>query len=153
MKIKLMTAKTACPVLLVEDSPEDCEAALRAFKKSGLPSRVYHCADGDDALDFLYGRGAYSDRATSPRPGFIVLDLNLPGTDGRQVLVEIKQDDQLKTIPVVIFTTSDHEEDVEACYQAGANSYIKKPVDLDDFNRALLAIKQYWFDTVLLSGD
>ena len=148
-----MTAKTACSVLLVEDSPEDCEAALRAFKKSGLSSPVYHCADGDDALDFLNHRGAYRDKGAAPRPGFIVLDLNLPGTDGRQVLVEIKQDEQLKMIPVVIFTTSDHEDDVEACYQAGANSYIKKPVDLENFNRALLAVKQYWFDTVLLSGD
>ena len=91
---------------------------------------MLHCASGDDALDFLYHRGRYTP-ATAPRPGIILLDLNLPGTDGREVLAEIKAEHGLADIPVVVLTTSADQRDVEACYQAGANSYVQKPVDLD----------------------
>ena len=138
------------PILLVEDSPEDYEATVRAFKRSGLKNPIYRCEDGENALDFLHRRGPYADPERSPRPGVILLDLNLPGTDGREVLTEIKQDDQLKQIPVIVLTTSNDARDVESCYQAGANSYIQKPVDTEGFVRAIERLNGYWFEVVVL---
>jgi CheY-like chemotaxis protein len=136
--------------LLVEDSPEDFETAERAFRKSGLRNPIVRCADGDEALDYLFRRGQYADPSKSPRPGVILLDLNLPGTDGREVLTEIKADPALKQIPVVVLTTSRDERDVDACYQAGANSYIQKPVDMDGFIKAIERLNGYWFEVVIL---
>ncbi|MGD0960058.1 MAG: response regulator [Methylomonas sp.] len=138
------------PILLVEDSPEDTETMRRAFKKAGLANPIHHCIDGDDALDFLHQRGAYAEPGSAPRPSVILLDLNMPGTDGREVLAEIKHDEQLQTIPVVVLTTSSDERDIEKCYQMGANSYIKKPVDLEGFMRAIQLLKDYWFEIVIL---
>jgi CheY-like chemotaxis protein len=138
------------PILLVEDSPEDYEATLRAFKKSGLKNPIFRCEDGDGALDFLHRRGRYADPEGAPRPGVILLDLNLPGTDGREVLSEIKSDEGLKNIPVIVLTTSNDDRDVEACYRAGANSYIQKPVDTDGFLRAIERLNGYWFEVVVL---
>jgi CheY-like chemotaxis protein len=138
------------PILLVEDSPEDFEATVRAFKRSGLRNPIFRCEDGDGALDFLHQRGRYADAEQAPRPGVILLDLNLPGTDGREVLTEIKRDESLRQIPVIVLTTSNDERDVEACYQAGANSYIQKPVDMDGFLRAIERLKGYWFEVVVL---
>ena len=138
------------PILLVEDSPEDYEATLRAFRRSGLKNPVVRCEDGEEALDYLYRRGAWTDPDRSPRPGVVLLDLNLPGTDGRQVLSEIKQTERLKDIPVVVLTTSSDERDIKACYQAGANSYIQKPVDIDGFVKAIERLNGYWFEVVIL---
>jgi CheY-like chemotaxis protein len=138
------------PILLVEDSPEDFEATRRAFRKSGLKNPLVRCEDGDQALDYLYRRGEYADPASSPRPGVILLDLNLPGTDGRQVLNEIKRDERLHDIPVVVLTTSADERDISACYRAGANSYIQKPVDIDGFMKAIERLNGYWFEVVIL---
>ena len=138
------------PILLVEDSPEDYETTLRAFKKSGLKNPIFRCEDGDGALDFLFRRGRYADPEEAPRPGVILLDLNLPGTDGREVLSEIKSDEGLKNIPVIVLTTSNDDRDVEACYRAGANSYIQKPVDMDGFLRAIERLNGYWFEVVVL---
>jgi CheY-like chemotaxis protein len=142
------------PILLIEDSPEDYEAAVRAFNRSGLKNPIIRCEDGDSALDYLFRRGRWSDPQQAPRPGVILLDLNLPGTDGREVLQEIKRDEQLRQIPVVVLTTSTDERDVDACYQAGANSYVQKPVDLDGFIRAIERLNGYWFEVVVLpKGD
>jgi CheY-like chemotaxis protein len=138
------------PILLVEDSPEDFETTERAFRKSGLRNPIVRCADGDEALDYLFRRGAYTDPEKSPRPGVILLDLNLPGTDGREVLTELKADPVLKQIPVVVLTTSKDERDVDACYKAGASSYIQKPVDLDGFIKAIERLNGYWFEVVIL---
>jgi len=138
------------PILLVEDSPEDFETTVRAFRRSGLKNPIQRCADGDEALDYLFRRGAYSDPETAPRPGVILLDLNLPGTDGREVLLEIKKDATLKQIPVVVLTTSRDERDVDACYRAGANSYIQKPVDMEGFMKAIERLNGYWFEVVIL---
>jgi two-component system, response regulator len=135
------------PILLVEDSPEDFETAERAFRKSGLKNPIIRCADGDEALELLFRRGRFAD---APRPGVVLLDLNLPGTDGREVLSEIKADPQLKHIPVIVLTTSSDDRDVQACYQAGASSYIQKPVDLDGFMRAIERLNDYWFEVVIL---
>jgi len=138
------------PILLVEDSPEDYEATLRALRKIGLENPVFHCSDGEEALDFLHHRGKYTDPASSPRPGIVLLDLNIPGTDGRDVLGEIKNNESLKTIPILILTTSSHSVDVEKCYKAGANSYIQKPMNFKAFLNTIRQIKEYWFEIVIL---
>jgi two-component system response regulator len=138
------------PILLVEDSPEDYETTQRAFRKSGLRNPIFRCADGDEALDYLFHRGQYADAGKAPRPGVILLDLNLPGTDGRAVLTEIKNHPSLKQIPVIVLTTSSDQRDVDACYGAGASSYIQKPVDLDGFMRAMERLNDYWFEVVIL---
>jgi two-component system response regulator len=135
------------PILLVEDSPEDFETTQRAFRRSGLKNPIFRCADGDEALDFLFRRGRH---AGAPQPGVILLDLNLPGTDGREVLSEIKADPELKQIPVIVLTTSSDDRDVAACYKAGANSYIQKPVDLEGFMQAIERLNDYWFEVVIL---
>lgn len=140
-------------ILLVEDSPEDAEATLRAFKKAGVANPIHHCTDGDDALDYLHQRGLYAEIGSAPRPSIILLDLNMPGTDGREVLAEIKQDERLHKIPVIVLTTSSDERDIEKCYQIGANSYIRKPVDLDGFMAAIQSLKHYWFEIVVLPKE
>ena len=142
------------PILLVEDSPEDFEATERALRKAGLRNPIFRCVDGEDALDFLYQRGTYADGAGAPRPGIILLDLNLPGTDGREVLAEIKTDPVLKQIPVVVLTTSSDQRDIDACYKSGANSYVQKPVDMDGFIKAIERLHGYWLEVVILpKGD
>ncbi len=138
------------PILLVEDSPEDYETTERAFRRSGLKNPIFRCVDGDEALDFLHRRGSFSDPQKAPRPGVILLDLNLPGTDGREVLNEIKTDPDLKQIPVIVLTTSKDDRDIEVCYRCGANSYIQKPVDLDGFMKAIERLNDYWFEVVIL---
>jgi two-component system response regulator len=140
-------------ILLVEDSPEDRAATLRAFEKSGFRNPGVSCSDGDSALDYLYHRGEYSDPAKAPRPGLILLDLNLPGTDGREVLEQIKADDSLKKIPVIVLTTSADQRDIDASYSAGANSYIQKPVNVDGFFQAIQRLKDYWFEVVILPKE
>lgn len=145
-----MQDKSQMPILIVEDSPEDYEVTLRGLRKAGLSNPIYHCEDGDLALDYLYHKGEYADLKTSPEPGLILLDLNLPGTDGFEILDQIKNDNNLKTIPVVILTTSHDERDIEKCYQAGANSYIQKPVDLNGFMQAIQQLKDFWFHIAVL---
>lgn len=145
-----MTIRPDQPVLVVEDSQEDFVATTRTLSKSGLTNPFIRCEDGDQALDFLYQRGSYSDPSTAPRPAMILLDLNLPGTDGREVLSQIKQDDDLRTIPVLVFTTSTHEADIRACYSSGANSYIQKPINLAAFNSVMQRLKDFWFDVAVL---
>ena len=137
-------------ILLVEDSPEDFETTVRSLHKAGLKNPIVRCVDGDDALDYLFQRGEYGSPASVPRPGIVLLDLNLPGTDGREVLEEVKKDPTLKAIPIVVLTTSSDERDIEKCYQLGANSYIQKPVDLDGFMKSMARMKDYWFEVVIL---
>jgi two-component system, response regulator len=148
----MMVDRSGAPILLVEDGPEDFETTRRAFRRAGLRNPMLHCTTGDDALDFLHHRGRYTP-ATAPRPGIILLDLNLPGTDGREVLAEIKGEHGLADIPVVVLTTSADHRDVEACYQAGANSYVQKPVNLDAFMEAIQRLHDYWFDVVILPNE
>ena len=142
------------PILIIEDSPEDYEATLRAFRRSGLANPIYRCEDGDEALDYLYRRDNFENPATSPKPGLILLDLNLPGTDGREVLSEIKSDSELRHIPVIILTTSSQEEDIRKCYNYGANSYICKPISLESLVDSIRRLKDFWFEIVILPrGD
>ena len=148
-----MSEPTGPPILVVEDSPEDYETTVRAFRRAGLRNPMHHCTTGDEALDFLHRRGPFEAPAEAPRPAIILLDLNLPGTDGRTVLHEIKHARQLSGIPVVVLTTSTDRRDVDACYAAGANSYVHKPVDLERFMRAIQRLSDYWFDVVILPKD
>jgi CheY-like chemotaxis protein len=145
-----MTHSTRPPLLLIEDSPEDREATLRAFKKCGFEHPIIVCTDGDEALDYLHQRGKYAPPNMARRPGLVLLDLNMPGTDGRQVLAEIKQNPQLKTIPVVVLTTSTNVKDIAGSYLAGASSYVTKPVDVDAFVRTVNTLKAWWFEEVIL---
>jgi CheY-like chemotaxis protein len=141
------------PILLVEDSLEDYETTVRSLQKAGLKNSIIRCVDGDDALDYLHTRGVYADPDSAPRPGIMLLDLNMPGTDGREVLEEVKRDPSLKTIPIIVLTTSSDERDIEECYQLGANSYIQKPVDLDGFVQSMSRMKDYWFEVVILPKE
>ena len=125
-------------------------AMERALRKSKLANPIVRCTEGDEALDYLLRRGKYSRPEMSPRPGIILLDLNLPGTDGRDVLHEIKKHPELCKIPTVVLTTSADERDIDECYRAGANSYVQKPVNLDGLFAAIQRLKDYWFEVVIL---
>ena len=138
------------PILLVEDSEEDREAALRAFRQLRLTNPVFHCQDADQALDYLFHRGRYRRGEAAPRPGIILLDLNLPGMDGRELLAEIKQDPETRSIPVIIVTTSSNGRDVDRCYLSGANGYLQKPVDFAKFVTLIQGLINYWFEIVIL---
>jgi CheY-like chemotaxis protein len=137
------------PILIVEDSMPDYQAVVRVFRKLRLDNPVFHCETGEDALDYLYHRNKYPAEK-APRPGIILLDLNLPETDGREILRLIKNDENLKSIPVIIFTTSESDKDISDCYQSGANSYITKPVDLERLLDVMSLLRAYWFETVAL---
>lgn len=138
------------PLLIVEDSNEDFEALKRFVQRSSMTIPIQRCINGDQALAFLHRTGSYVNRASEPHPGLIVLDLNLPGIDGREVLRRIKQDHRLKAIPVVVFTTSNNPKDIGDCYQDGANSYIVKPIDFAQLKRDIQILLEYWFEVTIL---
>ena len=141
------------PILLVEDSEDDYEATTRAFLKANLLNKVYWCRSGQDALDYLKHEGRFKSPADAPKPGLILLDLNMPGIDGRKTLELIKQDDKLKRLPVIILTTSSDERDIKTCYQMGANTYVQKPVSFDGLIDAIKRLKEYWFEIALLPKE
>ena len=136
-------------MLLIDDSDEDYESVIWALRRVAFDDRIVRCASGDDALDLLYHRGPYAD-AAAWLPALIVLDLNLPGTDGREFLRQIKADEALRTIPVVVYTTSSNPRDIEYCYQIGANSYQVKPVDFEKFCASWQSLVTHWFYHVTL---
>ncbi len=147
-----MTAQRMKPavILLVEDDPDDQELTKRALRSSKLLNTLKIVSDGEEALDYLYQRGKYTNPDEAPRPELILLDLNMPKLDGRAVLTRIKEDENLRSIPVVILTTSSREEDVARSYHLGVNSYITKPVRMEGFIRAIQDLEHYWFDLVVL---
>jgi len=145
-----MSLHPKSPILIVEDSLVDFEVIVESFEELGILNPIYHCKEGEEALDFIFQRGEYSNKAKAPRPTLILLDLNLPGTDGREVLAEIKKDNFLKSIPVVVLTTSTNERDIEKCYSYGANSYLQKPIDVEGFSRLMKAIKEFWCELAIL---
>ena len=140
-------------ILVVEDSAIDFEAVSRGFRKAGCKDDVVNVVDGDDALDFLYKRGKYADRGGRKVPILVLLDLNLPGTDGRGVLREIRAHESTKQIPVVALTTSVDPSDIQACYELGVNTYLQKTARLTEFYEVILRVKEYWLDTAILPGD
>jgi CheY-like chemotaxis protein len=131
-------------ILLVEDNPEDIELTLRALKKSKLANTIVVAEDGEEALDFIFARGKYSERSTICSPKVILLDLKLPKISGIEVLKEIKKDPRTSIIPVVILTSSTQEVDIEESYKLGANSYIVKPVNFENFIQSLRQMNDYW---------
>ena len=131
-------------ILLVEDNIQDIEITRRAFDKGRVRNELIVVRDGEEALDYLCRRGRYQDPATSPRPGMILLDLNLPKVGGIEVLQQIKQDGDLRAIPVIVLTVSQREEDIVKSYNLGVNTYIQKPVEFDRFMRVINAIHDYW---------
>jgi len=131
-------------ILFAEDSMDDAALTLRALKKSGLSNAIFHVKDGAEALDFLYCKGAYESRKVQQRLKLILLDLKMPKIGGIQVLERIKSDPNLKPIPVVILTSSKEDPDIKRCYELGANSYIVKPVESDNFFQAIKELSFYW---------
>ena len=131
-------------ILLVEDSPEDRELTMRALTKRRLANNIIAVEDGAEALDFLFARGKYADRANMERPRLVLLDLKLPKVDGIEVLRQIRGDPRLHTMPVVALTSSSEQRDIVNTYDLGVNSFITKPVEFEDFQRAVEEIGMYW---------
>jgi len=134
-------------ILLVEDNPDDAKLSLRAFKRNKMLNPIVVARDGVEALDFLFARGAYAERAGKPPPTLIILDLKLPKLDGLGVLKAIRGDARTRLIPVVILTSSKEEQDLIQSYSLGANSYVRKPVDFTEFMEAVRLLGIYWLMT------
>ncbi len=134
-------------ILLVEDNPGDADLAREALEGGKIRNNLFVASDGEAAMNFLYKAGPYADM---PRPDLILLDLNLPRKDGREVLADIKADNDLKRIPVVILTTSKSEEDILKSYNLHANCYITKPIDLNQFIKVVRCIEDFWLSIVVL---
>ena len=137
-------------ILLVEDNQDDYEATVRSLKKNHFMNPVHWCKNGQEALDYLFRQ---SDKANDPdvkTPDLVLLDLNMPGVDGRQVLKRLKDDAGLCSIPVVILTTSKDAQDIDACYKIGASTYIQKPVSFEGLTEAIRTMKDYWFGVAIL---
>jgi two-component system, chemotaxis family, response regulator Rcp1 len=134
-------------ILMVEDSPSDAQLTIAALEAAKIANHLIHVEDGVDAMEFLLRQGRYAD---APRPDLILLDLNLPRKDGREVLVELKSHPDLKTIPVVVLTTSQSEQDVLRSYELHANCYVVKPVDFAQFMAVVKSIEHFWLAVVTL---
>jgi CheY-like chemotaxis protein len=134
-------------ILLVEDNQDDMDLALHALKRGKLANNIFVARDGEEALDFLFCRGRFGHRSFDHPPKLVLLDLKLPKVDGMEVLKQIKDDARTKTIPVVIMTSSKEERDLVAGYNLGANSYIQKPVDFDQFRETVKTVGLYWLVT------
>jgi chemotaxis family two-component system response regulator Rcp1 len=134
-------------ILLVEDNPAEVRLTIEGLKEARIANNLSSVMDGDSAIDYLHRRGKH---AAAPRPDLILLDLNLPGIDGRTVLRHIKEDPQLKIIPVVIITSSEAESDIIKSYEAHANCFISKPIDFEGFTNVIRSIENFWFTIVRL---
>jgi len=137
-------ADSGVDILMVEDNPDDEQLTLRAFAKHHLTNKIHVVRDGQEALDYVFCSGRYSDRRISDHPHVILLDIKLPLIDGIEVLRRIKADERTRTIPVVMLTSSHEERDLVESYRLGVNSYIVKPVDFDQFTESARALGMYW---------
>lgn len=142
-----MYSTSLAPILVVEDDIADFTALSRAFGKHAVPNPLVHCTDGEHALDYLYGRGRAQPWLL---PLFVLLDLNMPGLDGRDVLKVLKDDAVLRVIPVIIFTTSGNERDLAECYRLGANSYLLKPLAYGELEQKVGVLARYWLQAAEL---
>ncbi len=142
--------RTIVTILMADDDEDDCILAQEALAESRLANDLHFVQDGEELMDYLYRRGKYLDPKTSPRPGLILLDLNMPKKDGREALQEIKANLHLRHIPIVVLTTSKAEEDIYISYKLGANSFITKPVTFAALVEVMKTIGKYWFEIVEL---
>jgi CheY-like chemotaxis protein len=151
----MTSEKKSVVILVADDDDEDCLLIKDAFKEGLLVNGLRFVGDGEELMDYLRRKGKYKDPSLSPRPGIILLDLNMPRKDGREALKEIKSDPDLKAIPVVVLTTSKDEEDILRSYVSGANSYITKPVTFAGLVNAVKGLGKYWLEIVELlpEGD
>jgi len=140
-------------ILIADDDPEDRMLAAEALEESRLVNDVHFVEDGEELLDYLHQRGKFSDPHVAPRPGLILLDLNMPRMDGREALAAIKKDPDLKRIPIVVLTTSKAETDIYRSYDLGVNSFIVKPVSFDSLVDVMQVIGRYWFEIVELASE
>lgn len=136
--------KTEMEILLVEDKRSDAEIAIRSFKKNNIANNIVHLKDGKEAIDFLFASGMYKGRDVAFMPKVIILDLKMPKLNGIEVLKEIRAQELTKTIPVVIFTSSNEPSDIQNSYKHGVNSYVVKPVIFEEYMRAVSDIGRYW---------
>ncbi len=137
-------------ILLAEDDPDDRLLTMRALDKSRLANELHCVEDGEELMDYLRQEGDYADPDAAPRPGLILLDLNMPRKDGREALQEIKTDPSLRRIPVVVLTTSQAEQDILRSYDLGVNAFVTKPVTFDDLSTAVTVLGNFWFEIVKL---
>jgi two-component system, chemotaxis family, response regulator Rcp1 len=142
-----MTGLNQFDILLVEDNPGDVLLTREAFREGRLAHRLWTVQDGEEALQFLRQTGEFSD---APRPDVILLDLNLPKKDGRELLAEMKSDDSLRQIPVIVLTTSEAEQDIWRAYKLHANCYLTKPIEVDEFIRKIRSLEEFWLSIVRL---
>ena len=140
-------------ILMADDDADDRMLAREALEESRLANELHVVEDGEQLLDYLHRRGRFAPPADAPRPGLILLDLNMPRKDGREALQEIKADPELRRIPIVVLTTSKAEEDICRTYDAGANSYITKPVTFEGLVDVVRALGRYWFEIVALPAE
>lgn len=131
-------------ILLIEDNMNDAELTIRALKKSNLANNLVHLEDGQEALDFIFAGGNYSDRKIENKPKVILLDLKMPKINGIQVLQKLKSDEHTKSIPVIVLTSSNEDPDIKECYRLGVNSYVVKPVQFEKFLDAVSQLGLYW---------
>jgi two-component system, response regulator len=134
----------AIEVLLVEDNASDAEMTILALNKNNLANKLLHVKDGAAALDFLFAEGEYADRQMENNPRIILLDLKMPKISGIEVLQKMRADERTKTIPVVVLTSSKEDPDIKKCYEMGVNSYVVKPVEFDEFQKAISELGLYW---------
>lgn len=144
------TNSIANSILIIEDSEDDFYITERTFSKAGLMNKLVRVKTGDEALDYLFCRGAYSDNTRADQPGIILLDLKLPGLSGQEVLGQIKADPRLRKIPVVVSTGSEDPDDIDLCFRAGANGYINKPINVENFIQSVIRLEDYWFQINVL---
>ncbi len=149
----MSTGARPISILMAEDDPEDVMLVRDALAEARLSNDLRCVSDGEELMDYLKRRGKYADPQTAPRPGIILLDLNMPKKDGRETLREIKNDPALRAIPVIVLTTSHAEEDIIRSYGTGANSYITKPVTFDKLVEIVRFIGRYWFEIVALPSE
>ncbi len=145
-----MESRETIVILIAEDDPDDRMLTIRALQQNRLANDIKWVEDGEELMDYLHRRGAYADDGSAPRPGLILLDLNMPRMDGREALQAIKADPELRRIPVVVLTTSRAEQDIVQSYDLGVNAFVTKPVTFEELANAIRVLGNFWFEIVKL---